>query len=87
MKYVIVSSSELAHGHTWAPEFWIMQKLEQEWDARSAEDRAATVKHYDASMTKARTLRNEAQALLDHARMIEAQVAPLETFVKRERKK
>ena len=85
MKVAIVSTAEIAAAHNiLSPDFWVRQRLLADWDARSAKDRAATVAHYKAERVKARNLRQQAEALLDHARMIEAGVVHLEIFVKRE---
>ena len=85
MRVAIVSTAEIAACHDiLSPEFWINQRLKAEWDGRSAADRAMAVAHYKQQMATARSLRDQAEALVDHARMIEADVAHLTMFVKRE---
>lgn len=85
MKVATVSTAEVAAAHNiLSPDFWVRQRLLADWDARSAKDRAAAVRHYHKQRAEARRLRDQAEALVDHARLLEADVAHLEVFVKRE---
>ena len=75
MRVAIINIAEIAACHDiLSPEFWINQRLKAEWDGRSAADRAMAVAHYKQQMATARSLRDQAEALVDHARMIEADV-------------
>lgn len=88
MKYTIVTTEEVVACHgLLSPDFWIRQRLLEDWSGSSPEERAMAVSHYRQQMATARSLREQAAALLDHARMIEADVAHLALFVREEEKR